>query len=109
MPFTTSSTTSGSGTRPRHWATIARGKDRKSTRLNSSHPSISYAVFCLKKKKQADRLAVQAQLRPRQHLDELLQGADAAGQDEERVGQVGHEHLAGVHGLHDAQVGDAVA
>src|SRR5690348_12651277 len=26
--------------------------DRKSTRLNSSHPSISYAVFCLKKKKQ---------------------------------------------------------
>src|SRR4051794_41753892 len=27
------------------------GSDRKSTRLNSSHPSISYAVFCLKKKK----------------------------------------------------------
>src|SRR5690348_17630722 len=26
--------------------------DRKSTRLNSTHPSISYAVFCLKKKKQ---------------------------------------------------------
>src|SRR5690348_18114269 len=25
-------------------------RDRKSTRLNSSHPSISYAVFCLKKK-----------------------------------------------------------
>src|SRR5690348_17869297 len=32
-----------------HWA-AAEG-DRKSTRLNSSHPSISYAVFCLKKKK----------------------------------------------------------
>src|SRR5690348_18078175 len=29
------------------------GRDRKSTRLNSSHPSISYAVFCLKKKKTA--------------------------------------------------------
>src|SRR5690348_17458447 len=29
----------------------ARCLDRKSTRLNSSHPSISYAVFCLKKKK----------------------------------------------------------
>src|SRR3712207_7107093 len=29
----------------------ARGKDRKSTRLNSSHANISYAVFCLKKKK----------------------------------------------------------
>src|SRR5690348_18023625 len=28
-------------------------QDRKSTRLNSSHPSISYAVFCLKKKKKA--------------------------------------------------------
>src|SRR5690348_17857758 len=27
-------------------------EDRKSTRLNSSHPSISYAVFCLKKKTQ---------------------------------------------------------
>src|SRR5437868_11377717 len=30
---------------------IARNIDRKSTRLNSSHVSISYAVFCLKKKK----------------------------------------------------------
>src|SRR6266498_1619197 len=28
-----------------------RGQDRKSTRLNSSHVRISYAVFCLKKKK----------------------------------------------------------
>src|SRR5438876_2398615 len=28
---------------------VSKG-DRKSTRLNSSHPSISYAVFCLKKK-----------------------------------------------------------
>src|SRR4051812_49794157 len=31
--------------------------DRKSTRLNSSHMSISYAVFCLKKKKKRIRLA----------------------------------------------------
>src|SRR5207248_5777147 len=30
---------------------IQIGKDRKSTRLNSSHRTISYAVFCLKKKK----------------------------------------------------------
>src|SRR5690606_41051447 len=29
-------------------------RDRKSTRLNSSHVKISYAVFCLKKKKQQD-------------------------------------------------------
>src|SRR3712207_8334233 len=30
---------------------VDRLKDRKSTRLNSSHANISYAVFCLKKKK----------------------------------------------------------
>src|SRR5690348_18314789 len=40
---------SGSGTTDRREATSER-RDRKSTRLNSSHPSISYAVFCLKKK-----------------------------------------------------------
>src|SRR2546427_2841879 len=33
-----------------HEAALAHG-DRKSTRLNSSHSQISYAVFCLKKKK----------------------------------------------------------
>src|SRR5688572_28863615 len=32
--------------------TYRPGKDRKSTRLNSSHSQISYAVFCLKKKKE---------------------------------------------------------
>src|SRR5690606_40410111 len=32
-------------------ATAASSRDRKSTRLNSSHVKISYAVFCLKKKK----------------------------------------------------------
>src|SRR2546422_4761275 len=36
-----------------HWLRIRR--DRKSTRLNSSHGYISYAVFCLKKKKRKDR------------------------------------------------------
>src|SRR3712207_7854236 len=30
---------------------VRDGRDRKSTRLNSSHANISYAVFCLKKKK----------------------------------------------------------
>src|SRR5690348_17751677 len=35
-----------------HQVVDRRGTDRKSTRLNSSHPSISYAVFCLKKKKE---------------------------------------------------------
>src|SRR2546427_6741983 len=32
----------------------AKAADRKSTRLNSSHSQISYAVFCLKKKKRSD-------------------------------------------------------
>src|SRR5207249_9999744 len=35
----------------RDLAGCLEGQDRKSTRLNSSHVSISYAVFCLKKKK----------------------------------------------------------
>src|SRR3989442_11604254 len=35
--------------------TIQQGADRKSTRLNSSHVRISYAVFCLKKKNELDR------------------------------------------------------
>src|SRR5438034_7201497 len=34
---------------------IAAGQDRKSTRLNSSHTVISYAVFCLKKKTKKQR------------------------------------------------------
>src|SRR3712207_8010947 len=33
------------------WRLRGAGLDRKSTRLNSSHANISYAVFCLKKKK----------------------------------------------------------
>src|SRR5438105_11237380 len=42
---------SGRGRPRRAPATRARASDRKSTRLNSSHEWISYAVFCLKKKK----------------------------------------------------------
>src|SRR3989337_3453054 len=37
-------------------ARLAAVEDRKSTRLNSSHGSISYAVFCLKKKNQREHL-----------------------------------------------------
>src|SRR6266581_2733933 len=40
----------GNAGRDRRVGAPPRGGDRKSTRLNSSHPSISYAVFCLKKK-----------------------------------------------------------
>src|SRR3712207_7068121 len=35
---------------------LAGPEDRKSTRLNSSHANISYAVFCLKKKKRHEKL-----------------------------------------------------
>src|SRR5207253_10492954 len=41
-------------------------RDRKSTRLNSSHVAISYAVFCLKKKKQKNIKST-----PRQNLHKL--------------------------------------
>src|SRR3712207_8802774 len=37
-------------------AGAARARDRKSTRLNSSHANISYAVFCLKKNKKLRHL-----------------------------------------------------
>src|SRR5258708_9941480 len=37
--------------------------DRKSTRLNSSHQIISYAVFCLKKKKTEDKKSAQCHLK----------------------------------------------
>src|SRR6516225_1564247 len=64
------------GTWNRFWRRRARQRrarrprDRKSTRLNSSHMSISYAVFCLKKKKKRrldhflglDRVALDRQL-----------------------------------------------
>src|SRR2546422_6981369 len=38
------------GCLPKHFSPLPGGPDRKSTRLNSSHGYISYAVFCLKKK-----------------------------------------------------------
>src|SRR5256885_11947183 len=40
--------------------TLSRARDRKSTRLNSSHLVISYAVFCLKKKKKYHRARIYA-------------------------------------------------
>src|SRR5207244_11848511 len=43
----------------------ASSRDRKSTRLNSSHQIISYAVFCLKKKKQSE---AETQHKPNRHV-----------------------------------------
>src|SRR5438094_4147611 len=45
------------------FAVVWSVRDRKSTRLNSSHRTISYAVFCLKKKSIVCRLAVAASIR----------------------------------------------
>src|SRR2546422_6946758 len=42
-----------------------RSGDRKSTRLNSSHGYISYAVFCLKKKKREEKTKIGENVRPR--------------------------------------------
>src|SRR6201993_5509744 len=59
FPYTTlfRSPAGGRSAFDRGWKTWNRGsccrRDRKSTRLNSSHLVISYAVFCLKKKKNA--------------------------------------------------------
>src|SRR5256886_13640155 len=64
-----------------------RGPDRKSTRLNSSHSQISYAVFCLKKKKHYTRAAASADV-PDHHAREpdfnllLLQRQRVAALDE---------------------------
>src|SRR2546427_6119881 len=41
--------------RDRHCSELLATRDRKSTRLNSSHSQISYAVFCLKKKKKNNK------------------------------------------------------
>src|SRR5438445_3268045 len=45
----------GSSSRPPAKNSLRKRRDRKSTRLNSSHANISYAVFCLKKKKNSNR------------------------------------------------------
>src|SRR5258707_11426886 len=44
------------------WLFGDTAEDRKSTRLNSSHANISYAVFCLKKKKNTCRLSTRRSL-----------------------------------------------
>src|SRR5258707_9640980 len=55
-----------------HRSTERPGGDRKSTRLNSSHANISYAVFCLKKKN------TNARLRPA-HIPRPTAGQHAGG------------------------------
>src|SRR6478672_7987306 len=62
------------GSRSRPWCSA---RDRKSTRLNSSHDQISYAVFCLKKKKRTVSLLAGAQ-QPRRNLSRCLNHQDLA-------------------------------
>src|SRR5437660_4413312 len=52
-PGSASSSRNAPGTRTRG-VQLVQVRDRKSTRLNSSHVAISYAVFCLKKKTMAE-------------------------------------------------------
>src|SRR5690348_17991519 len=64
------------GAAGRHAQAKGRDRDRKSTRLNSSHPSISYAVFCLKKKKKKkkhkkNKKITQLQNTPKERTDIL--------------------------------------
>src|SRR3712207_8903212 len=72
LPISPDSASIATGSRPRASSTVATASamtrgciirsasagDRKSTRLNSSHANISYAVFCLKKKKYAEKASV---------------------------------------------------
>src|SRR3712207_8440505 len=46
-----------------------RAADRKSTRLNSSHANISYAVFCLKKKKIQEHNVINVQDKNQQNVE----------------------------------------
>src|SRR2546426_8605276 len=65
FPYTTLFRSPSRPCRARWWATVTakpagcagrlQTRDRKSTRLNSSHLVISYAVFCLKKKKKNEQ------------------------------------------------------
>src|SRR6266550_7082924 len=55
--------------RPDHRRRLLDPPDRKSTRLNSSHGYISYAVFCLKKKKKNNIISIQ-KIKKKKHTDD---------------------------------------
>src|SRR5256886_8269865 len=69
-------------------------KDRKSTRLNSSHSQISYAVFCLKKKKKDELRAHHLQLGERR--------ADGHSHPETYHLQNQHDHRRNLSQSHEA-------
>src|SRR6266496_4290648 len=59
---------------------VVSGRDRKSTRLNSSHVEISYAVFCLKKKNNNDAVSGVALLAGGRLAQELILERALGGQ-----------------------------
>src|SRR5437868_7767280 len=64
-----------------------KARDRKSTRLNSSHVSISYAVFCLKKKTSIARPLIakrMVEIAHREGADAIAHGATGKGNDQVR-------------------------
>src|SRR6266550_2061569 len=56
---------------PSHPHRMSAGRDRNSTRLNSSHGYISYAVFCLKKKNEVDAGQLVVTLKPGNRIEVL--------------------------------------
>src|SRR5271169_6708612 len=70
--------------------------DRKSTRLNSSHGSISYAVFCLKKKKDVQAVVVLGAEVPHDGVGVAVAGRDA-GRRRRRVEHRRRDDLVGGH------------
>src|SRR2546422_7364458 len=71
----------GSGRR-RAPTSRTRERDRKSTRLNSSHGYISYAVFCLKKKKKKNLTSRQKTKTSEKHSNAILSAhSDTAAHD----------------------------
>src|SRR5438034_7201961 len=68
--------------------------DRKSTRLNSSHTVISYAVFCLKKKKKNDKRR-------------KFQGSDGGNRAGRYLGQrLSQMYITGIRGGHSRSYGE---
>ena len=83
----------------RRWS----GGTNPSSTAWSSQPSRCRPVAV--DRQQPDRLGVEVELRPRRDLGELLERAEAAGQRDEPVGELGHHRLALVERADDVQLG----
>src|SRR5258707_11040846 len=87
------------GRSPTH-STRSRKRDRKSTRLNSSHANISYAVFCLKKKKNTKSWGTPR----RRFADRVTRSGRQRAQADARSGAIGSTRASAVQcGPHSAR------